>query len=151
MSFNPLNVGFHSKGSAVALTTTYVNGSAIDPIPQGTMCSVKDSSGQIIPIDVSSDTSVNSRVGLAESRIPTSSVGPVITNGRLENFTTAYPIGTPLFVGTDGAPTNIVPSIGVNGFLAGYAVIFLGIIVPNEKNPGGSKDIQLMVQFIGDL
>jgi hypothetical protein len=150
MSFNPLNIGPQSKTSSIALVTNYTNASAIDAIPQGMACSVIDSSGQLNPLDVSDNLSVSGRVGYAQVRIATSSEGPIISSGRLKHYTTALPVGTALYVGTDGNPTDIVPSIGVNGFLAGYAVIFIGIIVKSEDNPA-SKDIQLMTQLIGDL
>ena len=113
-------------------------------------CSVTDSTGLISPLDVSSDVSVNGRVGYANIRIPTSSLGPVISGGRLENYTTILPVGTALYVGKDGNPTNTVPSVGVNGFLSGDTVIFMGIIVKNETNPSNT-DIQLMTQVIGVL
>jgi hypothetical protein len=114
------------------------------------MVSVIDTTGQVSPLDVSTDASVIGRVGLAQARIAASSVGPVISSGRLENYTTSYPIGTALYVGTDGNPTNIVPVEGSNGFVSGDAVIFIGIVVKNEDNPS-NKDIQLMLQLIGDL
>lgn len=101
-------------------------------------------------MDVSSKTSWENFVGYAYVRIPTSSAGPVIANGRLQNITTGLSVGTPLYIDTTGNPTNIVPSIGVNGFTSGMAVIFMGVLVKNEAQPS-EIDIALFTQVIGTL
>lgn len=142
-SFNP------QIATASALVTTYTNASAITAIPQAQACSV-NSSGLLVPMDVSSEASVNSFVGYANVRIPASAAGPIISNGRLQNITTSYPVGTAVYIGTDGNPTNIVPSVGVNGFVAGDYCVFLGVLVANETTPS-EIDIALFTQVIGAL
>lgn len=142
-SFNPQN------STASALVTLYTNASAITAIPQAQACSI-NSSGLLTPLDVSSQASWNNFVGYANVRIPASALGPIIANGRLQNITTGFVVGTPLYIGTDGNPTNIVPSTGVNGFVSGDMVIFLGVLVPNETNPS-EIDIALFTQLIGTL
>jgi hypothetical protein len=112
-------------------------------------CSI-NTSGLLVPLNVSSQTSFQAMVGYANFRIPTSALGPVIAGGRLHNITTPYPIGTALYVGTDSNPTNIYPSVGVNGFLSGDAVIFMGVIIPNEINPA-AIDIALFTQLVATL
>jgi hypothetical protein len=142
-SFNP------QTATASALVTDYINASAVTAIPQGQACSI-NASGLLVPLDVSSQSSWTAFVGYANQRIPASALGPIIVNGRLQNFTTAYPIGTPLYIGTDGNPTNIIPSVGVNGFVSGDMVIFLGVLVPNEQIPS-EIDIALYTQFVAVL
>lgn len=149
MSYSPFYFGPQSAGSSESVITTYTNASAITAIPQAQACSV-NSFGLIAPIDVSSSSSWQSFVGYANIRISTSGSGPVITNGRLKNFTTGLSIGTALWVGTDGNPTPTYPSIGSNGFASGDMVIFMGVIVQNEDNPS-AKDIALFTQQFGTL
>jgi hypothetical protein len=148
MSYSP-NSFSPQTATASAVVTDYTNASAINAIPQGQACSI-NSSGLIVPLDVSSQPSWQGFVGYAQVRIPTSTLGPIIANGRLQNFTTALPVGTALYVGTDGNPTNIVPSVGVNGFVEGDMVIFMGVLVSNEAN-GSEIDIALFTQLIGTL
>lgn len=148
MSFSPSSFN-PQTATASALVTEYTNASAITAIPQAQACSV-NSSGLLTPLDVSSQASWSAFVGYANVRIPTSTLGPVIANGRLQNITTALPVGTPLYIGTDGNPTNIIPSVGVNGFVSGDACIFLGVLVSNEVNPS-EVDIALFTQLIATL
>lgn len=145
MSYNPSPTAF----SANQLSTVYTNASAVTAIPQGMAASI-NSSGLLVPLDVSSQASWNNFVGYAGARIPASSPGNVVPNGRILNFTTALAVGTPLYIGTDGNPTNIVPSAGVNGFVSGDACIFMGVLVANEATPS-EKDIALFTQVIGIL
>lgn len=134
---------------ASALITDYTNASVITAIPQAQACSV-DGSGLLAPLDVSSQSSWNNFVGYANVRISTSTLGPVIANGRLQNITTSFSVGTPLYIGKDSNPTNIIPSVGVNGFVSGDAVIFMGVLVQNETTPS-EIDISLFTQIIGTL
>lgn len=134
----------------MAVVTNYTNASASIAIPQTQACSV-NGSGLIVPLDVTNQASWQAFVGYAQARISMSSLGPVIANGRLQNITTSYPVGTALYVGIDGNPTNIVPSVGVNGFVSGDIVIFMGVIVPNEANPFTELDIALFTQMVGTL
>jgi len=149
MAYSPFAFNPESTGSAEALVTPYTNASAINPIPQAMACSV-NSSGQLVPLDVSNQASFQAFVGYANVRIGTSASGPIIANGRLQNFTTSYTAGTPLYIGTDGNPTNIIPSAGVNGFVSGDACIFMGVVVVNETNPS-EFDIALFTQVVGEL
>ena len=148
MSYSPSSYNPQTS-TASAVVTDYTNASAITAIPQAQAVSV-NSSGLLTPLDVSSQSSWNNFVGYAYIRIPTSTLGQVIANGRLQNITTALPVGTPLWVGKDSNPTDTPPSIGVNGFVSGDMVIFLGVLVQNEANPS-EIDISLFTQFIGTL
>lgn len=149
MAYSPFSFNPESTGSARAVVTDYTNASAITAIPQAQAISI-NGSGLLVPLDVSNQASWSNFVGYAYIRIPQSATGPVIANGRLQNITTGYPVGTALYVGTDGNPTNIIPSVGVNGFTSGDMIIFMGVIVPNE-DVGGEVDIALFTQMVGVL
>lgn len=149
MSYSPVSFNPQGTGTSEALVTNYTNASAILAIPQAQACSV-NGAGLIVPLDVSSQVSWNSFVGYTYVRIPVSSTGPVVANGRLLNITTALAVGTALYIGKDSNPTDIVPSVGVNGFVSGDSVIFMGVLVQNEKNPS-EIDIALYTQVIGIL
>lgn len=149
MSYNPTYSTTQSTGTSSGNVTNYENASAIDAIPQARACSV-DSSGLIAPIDLSDPASWKAFVGYANVRIPESTTGPIISNGRLKNITTALPVGTALYIDTNGDPTNIAPSVGVNGFVSGDACIFIGVLVANEVTPS-EVDIALFTQLIGRL
>ena len=148
MSFSPFS--FDPQISiASAIVTDYTNASSITAIPQAQACSV-NGSGLIGPLNVSSQSSWSSFVGYANVRIDTSALGQVIANGRLKNITTILPVGTPLYVGKDGNPTDTIPSVGVGGFVSGDMIIFMGVLVPNETN-NSEVDIALFTQMVGTL
>ena len=149
MSYTPFSFNPESLGSATALVTDYTNFSAIIAIPQAQACSINNS-GFLVPLDVSNQASWQNFVGYANVRIPASAQGPIIANGRLQNITTSYAIGTALYIDTNGNPTNIIPSVGVNGFVSGDMVIFMGVLVPNEANPS-EIDIALFTQMVATL
>ena len=148
MSYSPSSFSPQTSTSS-AVVTNYTNASAITAIPQGQAVSA-NSSGLLTPLDVSSQSSWSAFVGYANARIPTSASGPVISNGRLKNVTTSYAVGTALYIDKNGNPTNIVPSIGTNGFVSGDMCLFMGVVVPNELNPS-EKDLSLFTQLIAVL
>lgn len=147
MSYSPIYFGPQARGPSIATITNYTNQSPSAAIPQAQAVST-NLAGLIIPLDVSDPSNYNNFVGYANVRIPANATGEVISNGRLLNFTTILPVGTPLWVDTNGNPTNIVPSIGVNSFESGDAIIFLGVLVANEVS---GVDIALFTQVTGIL
>lgn len=149
MAYSPFSFNPESLGSARALVTDYQNASLSTAIPQGMACSINNA-GKLVPLDVSNQASWQNFVGYAYVRIPASAIGPIIANGRLQNITTSYPIGSALYIDTNGNPTNIIPTYGVNGFVSGDMVIFSGVLVPNETNPL-ETDIALFTQMVATL
>lgn len=148
MSYSPLT--FNPQTSiASAVGTLYTNASSITAIPQAQACSI-DGSGNLVPLDVSSQASWQAFVGYAQVRIPASATGTILATGRLQNITTALPVGTALYVDKSGNPTGTIPVIGVNGFVEGDAVIFMGVLVANEVTPS-EIDIALFTQVVGTL
>lgn len=149
MSYSPVSFNPQGMGSSRQLITDYTNASLITAIPQAQACYV-NGFGKIVPLDLTNQSNWSAFVGYANVRIPAGTLGQVISNGRLQNVTTSYTAGTALYIGKDANPTSIVPSVGVNGFVSGDMVIFMGVIVPNETN-SLELDIALFTQFIDVL
>jgi hypothetical protein len=150
MSYNPLYVGSQALGSSVALVTNYTNGTG-SPILQGTAVSKTGVQDQIAPTDPTDDASVHAFVGFAQFRINAATLGPVISNGRLEVLSGySFSVGDAIWVGLNGVPQNVRPDYGVTGFAAGDFIIFCGVVVQNALNPS-NQDLQVMPQLIGEL
>lgn len=109
-----------------------------------------DSSGDLKPIDVTDELSSLLQLGITESSINSNAYGKVIFTGRIENVTLSYPHGTILYVSKASTLTNQVPTIGINGFVAGDKVIRVGGIVKNKTNPS-LKDLIVKFEVIGTL
>ena len=148
MAYSPYFFNKNSTGTSQATGSSYQNGSG-STIAQGVLVSV-NSSGQIAPTDTTSETSVLGIVGFTTVSMPNGSTAQIIDNGRLENITTSFIPGTHLYLDTTGNLTNIQPSVGVNGFIAGDFVVSVGMVVVNQFNPS-LYDLKLMIAVIGQL
>lgn len=109
-----------------------------------------NSSGELSLINVASDQSSLSSIGIASEDIPDSSSGNIVISGRLANITTTFVFGDFLYVSKTGGLTDVAPSIGVDGFLAGDSVIKIGVIVKNATNPT-QKDLLVNMELVGKL
>ena len=109
-----------------------------------------NSTGQLETVDVTSDSSVLSIVGLTELAIADWSEGYVITQGKLANITTGFNFGDYIYVSKTGTLTSSYPIVGAGGFNAGDFVIRVGVIAKNDTNPL-QKDIFITMQIIGQL
>lgn len=148
MTYSPKFRGSVALGSSRALSSGYQNGS-VSTITKGTPIGV-NVFGQVSPVDVSSESSVLSMVGLMGVDTPPSANGNICDAGRLENITTSFNAGDPVWVAKGGGLTNVKPDIGVGGFASGDFVVFIGVIALNEFN-ALQKDIHLMKFIIGQL
>jgi hypothetical protein len=148
MSYSPLYFAPQGGGTSIATVTNYTN-ATISMIAQGTPVST-NTFGLVAPTDVTSQTSVQALVGYAQVRMPASSSGPVISNGRLENIMTSFAVGDAIYIGLGGTLINQKPDVGVAGFVEGDFVVFVGVLVQNQTNPS-LTDIQLFTQTIGEL
>lgn len=148
MSYSPNFRGSQGKGSSRSLSTNFQNASG-GTLAQSTPASV-NSSGQLVGVDVSSDTSVGAIVGLCGADIPNAATGPVVDSGRLENVVLGFSVGDAIYISKAGFLTNVKPSLGVGGFITGDFIIFVGVVVKNEFN-ALQKDIQLMIENIGQI
>lgn len=149
--YNPLYRGKISRVPSRANTTGYTNGTLTGMLI-GAPVSV-DTSSNIAPTDVSDETSVMRFLGITGEAIPSAASGQVFSNGRASSLAsqlTGFAYGDPVYIGKSGTLTNIKPDVGVNSFVTGDWVVFLGVVVKNEFDPS-EKDIQLLIEVIGQL
>jgi hypothetical protein len=109
-----------------------------------------DASGNIQKIDPSVEAQALACIGVAKSSISNGSSTAIVSQGRLEDVTTAGTFGDPLYVSKSGGLTNVKPSVGVNGFVEGDFVIFVGIVAKNQTNPL-LKDLMINIRVVGQL
>ena len=109
-----------------------------------------NSNGELADVDVSTESSALSVVGLAEGNIPDGSSGNFISSGKLIDVTTSANLGDVLYIDKLGGLTNVKPSLGVGGFITGDFVISVGVLAKNIDN-ASLKDLVLNIQIIGQL
>ena len=150
MSYNPLYVGSMALGSARQTQTSYTNGTG-STMPVGTAVSTNNA-GNIVLLDVTNESTVESWVGLTSQAIPSTALGTVISDGRIPNVNSlGFSVGEPVWVGVSpGSLTNVKPDLTAPGWASGYFVIFVGVVVQNEF-VNTQQDIQLCRQIIGEL
>lgn len=151
MSYSPNfvnNTANVSVTSSRKVASNYTNGSG-GTLPKGSPVSTL-SSGLVTTIDVSSQASVDAFVGLFNQSTPNTASGQVIDSGRLEDITTSFLVGDPIYVSKTGILSNVIPSAGVGGFVSGDFVVFLGVIVINEFD-NLKKDLKILIEKPGRL
>ncbi|NJO48242.1 MAG: hypothetical protein HC840_00840 [Leptolyngbyaceae cyanobacterium RM2_2_4] len=148
MTYSPSFFNKESKGSSRQTITNFQNGSG-STLDKATLVSVNTSS-QLVPTSVSSETLVQAIVGMTNISIPNAATGSVADFGRLEDITTSFAVGDAVYLNKDGTLTNTKPQIGINSFTDGDFVIFIGVVVKNEFNVS-LKDLKLMISVIGQL
>jgi hypothetical protein len=109
-----------------------------------------DNNGYITTIDVSDEDTVFSIAGVTKVSIANNASGDVSLAGRIENVSVSFAHGDYVYVSKTGGLTNQHPAIGVNGFVAGDAVIRVGVIVRNTNTPS-NKDLLVKMQLVGKL
>jgi len=109
-----------------------------------------NSNGTLTTIDVSDESTVFSIAGVTKASIAHNSSGEVALAGRIENVSVPFAHGDYVYVSKTGGLTNQHPAIGVNGFVAGDAVIRVGIIIRNASTPA-NKDLLVRMQLVGRL
>lgn len=153
MSYNPsssysINGQAIFQGGSRSLTTLYPNASGMT-IPILTPVS-SNVNGQIAPTDITNEASYLSFVGITYDTIPNGASGRVVSGGRIENVTTSFAVGDPIWIAPGGVLTNIKPDIGTNGFTTGCFILFVGSLVKNQYNPA-QTDIQLLFEHTGQF
>lgn len=152
MSYNPSTDGSTGnqtfQGSARSLATGYQNGT-VGTLTQSTPVSI-NLSGQMINVDITSDSSVAGIIGLVSSDTPSAAKGLVTDSGRLENITTSFSVGDAVYINFDGTLTNVRPDLTVSGWTVGMYMIFIGVIVMNQFNPS-QKDLKIYLDVLGQL
>lgn len=155
MSYSPFSFNPQSLGSSRQLLTNYYNNTGA-AIPQGTPLSVTGTANHVTPTDVTSQASVQAFVGYAYVRLPNSSLGPVISGGRLQNLQGfSFSIGDAIYMSVLGTYLQNVKPVDSSGnpvapFVSGDIMVFCGCIVQNETNPS-LQDLQILTQVLGAL
>lgn len=143
MTYRPYNT---LKATGVEMSYTNNSGTTIDKlIPVKTR-----TAGGIALIDVSVEADAFAAFGVTAALSDNGNPVVIVTNGRIENITTTYAAGDTVYVSKLGYLTNVKPSKGAEGFLAGDFVIRVGLIVRNEANPS-NKDLLLDISLVGQL
>lgn len=151
MAYNPLYRGKTSKAPSRAVSTGYENGT-LSGILMARPVSA-DTNGKIALTDASDEDSISRFVGISAELIPSSTNGQVISAGRAEALGAQmgdFTYGDPVYLGKNGILIKTRPDVGIEDFEVGDWVVFLGVVVKNEFDPG-EKDIQLMIEVIGQL
>lgn len=109
-----------------------------------------DVNGDIDTIDVSVESEALTAIGITESSILNGSSGPVVTTGKIENIVTSFGFGDYIYVSKTGELTNVGPSEGIGGFVAGDFIIRVGVIAKNQSNPL-NKDLLVNFNIVGQI
>jgi len=111
---------------------------------------VKITATGISTIDPSIEAHVDAFAGVTRNATNNGETAEVTTSGVITDSGLTYAAGTVIYVSKSGGITDVKPSIGVGGFVAGDFSIRLGVIVENAQN-ASLRDIILNIQLIGQL
>lgn len=145
MTYNPL-ANFPSSAMSNARKGVNVNSNALS---RGTPVRIV-SAGGIDKVDPSIESQIDSIIGVVKHDVLPGNQVDIITSGTVEDITTTAAIGQPIYLSKTGGLTDIKPSIGVNGFVAGDWIIKIGVIAKNNTNPA-QKDLIVNLQILGQL
>ena len=106
--------------------------------------------GELEFVNVAIEAETLSIAGVASSDIPNATSGNVVTTGKISNVTTIAVFGDVVWVSKSGGLTNLKPSIGIDGFVAGDFVVVVGVIAKNSDNPA-NKDLVVNINLVGQL
>lgn len=135
-------------GSAESIIIPVLNGSgstlsALMPLSV-------NSSGQVIPLDVSDELKVKRFLGINLSSVTTGSEAAIVTSGRIVDVATSLTLGEVVYVSKAGGLTNVTPDLGVGSFVEGDFVVIAGRISQNPDNVL-KKDFIVAVSIVGQL
>jgi hypothetical protein len=145
MSYNPFQRGTSAPASSAARFNQNATGSMI---PKGTP--VKLTSAGIALIDVSVESEVDAFAGVTSEDTLNSADAPVVTSGTIQDITTSFSVGSPIYISKLGTLTNLKPTLGENGFASGDFVIKIGMIAKNAQDPA-KKDLVIGINIFGSL
>lgn len=143
MSFRPYN-----QLTASAITDSRTNNTGVS-ISKGTPVRI-NSTGELDFVNVSVENQILNVAGVSSQTIPNGNAGAFLSSGKVEDVTTTATFGDLVYISKTGTLTEVKPSIGVAGFLAGDFVVSLGVIAKNETNPL-LKDLIINIERKGQL
>lgn len=138
-----INVGATSSELPARTNTSGSTLNKTDPIRL-------DASGEVKKVDPSIEADVLACIGVAKDSVANLATVGIVTSGRLENVTVPGTFGDSLYLSKTGNLTNLKPSIGVDSFVAGDFVLFIGIVIKNQSNPLLS-DLMVNLRLVGQL
>lgn len=109
-----------------------------------------NTSGDLDFVNVSVESEILNVVGVTNADIANGSEGDFINTGKIEDISTSLGFGDVAYISKTGTLTNVQPSIGVGGFVAGDFVVRIGVIAKNQLNPL-LKDLILSMDIRGQL
>lgn len=144
MSYNPRFSGV----TDITLNYRELNNTGIT-IPKAAPVRI-DVDGNMARISVSVEDEALSIAGLVENDVTVGVGGSIINTGRIKDVTTAAGFGDTIYLSATGGITEIKPTIGSNGFIAGDFVVKLGIVSKNQADPL-KKDLFINIVVVGQL
>jgi len=149
MGYTPLSVIIAASASSIQSTQTTLSNTSGSSIAALTPVRV-DSNGKIQLIDVSTEISALSVVGITQASIANNSSGNVITQGRILDVTTSFTAGDYIYVSKTGTLTNVLPTNGLNGFVDGDFIVRIGVVAKNEIDIN-KKDLFISLSITGQM
>jgi hypothetical protein len=149
MSYMPLSLIISAvTASTQATQSDMVNstGSTIDALTPVRV----DSNGSMSLIDVALDASALSIVGITKASVLDTETGVIVTQGKIEDITTAFAVGDYVYVSKTGSLTNVLPEAGTNDFVAGDYIIRIGVVAKNTAD-ANKKDLFVGISIVGQL
>jgi len=148
MTYSPNFRGNSSAAPSKSVATGLLNNTG-NTLTKATPVYV-NSSGDMAAIDVSSEASALSIVGVVVDDINHSNRGEIAYSGRIEDVSVLGSFGDSIYISKLGTLTNVKPSQGVGGFDIGDWIIRAGVLAKNENNPA-LKDLILNVAPLGQI
>jgi hypothetical protein len=149
MGYTPLSVIIAASAGSIQSTQTTLSNTSGSSIAALTPVRI-DSNGKIQLIDVSTEISALSVVGVTQTPIANNSSGNVITQGRILDVTTSFTAGDYIYVSKTGTLTNVLPTNGLNGFVDGDFIIRIGVVAKNEIDIN-KKDLFISLSITGQM
>jgi hypothetical protein len=87
-------------------------------LPKGTPVTT-DSNGNLSLIDVSNEAQVMAIAGIVFEDIPNNTLGDIIESGLVYQYVTSFVLSDVVYLSKTGGLTNIIPAVGVGGFVRG--------------------------------
>lgn len=106
--------------------------------------------GELDFVNVGLENEALGIAGLASVDIPNGANGFITLSGKITNITTTAVLGDLVWIAKSGGLTNLKPTIGIDGFVAGDFVIIVGVIGKNQDNPA-NKDLIINLAIVGQL
>lgn len=149
MTYDPRIFGFGNLSIPATGLSTMIKNETGSVIAELTPVRA-DTSGNMALLDVSSELACLAVVGITTTDVPNMSFGNVSISGRLIDIDVIASFGDIMYIGKNGLLTNVKPTEGSGGFIAGDFIIRVGVIVKNESNPI-LKDLFLNITIVGQI